>query len=72
MMDLTVPGGMGGLEALAELRRLDPDVRTIVSSGYSENPVMADFAHFGFDGVLAKPYTMAELRATVEKVVVNS
>jgi signal transduction histidine kinase/CheY-like chemotaxis protein len=72
MMDLTVPGGMGGLEALAELRRLDANVKAIVSSGYSENPVMADFARFGFRGVLAKPYTLAALRAAVEKVVANS
>jgi PAS domain S-box-containing protein len=72
MMDLTVPGGMGGLEALAELRRLDADIRAIVSSGYSENPVMADFARFGFRGVLAKPYGLAALRAAVEKVIANS
>ncbi len=71
MMDLTVPGGMGGLEALSELRQIDPAIRAIVSSGYSENPVMADFAQFGFRGVLAKPYKLAELRVAVEKVVVR-
>ncbi len=71
MMDLTVPGGMGGLEALTELLQVDPAIRAIVSSGYSENPVMADFMRFGFQGVLPKPYKIADLRVAVEKAVVR-
>jgi len=57
VLDLTVPGGMGGREALQQLRAVDPDVRAIVASGYSEDPVMAHFAEHGFVGVMAKPYT---------------
>ncbi len=71
MMDLTVRGGMGGLEALTELRQLDASIRAIVSSGYSENPVMAGFRQFGFHGVLAKPFTLQQLRAAVESVAVR-
>jgi len=61
ILDLVVPGGMGGKEALACLREIDSHVRAIVSSGYSEDPVMADYAKHGFRGVLTKPYDLAEL-----------
>jgi PAS domain S-box-containing protein len=58
VMDLTVPGGMGGLEAVARLREIDPEVRAIVSSGYSSDPVLAKYRAHGFCGVIAKPYQM--------------
>jgi PAS domain S-box-containing protein len=61
IMDLTIPGGMGGRETLARLRALDPSVRAVVSSGYSTDPVMADAKAFGFGGVLAKPYRLQDL-----------
>jgi signal transduction histidine kinase/CheY-like chemotaxis protein len=57
ILDLTVRGGMGGLRAIQELLKLDPAVRAIVSSGYSDDPVMAAHQSFGFADVLAKPYT---------------
>jgi signal transduction histidine kinase/ActR/RegA family two-component response regulator len=61
IMDLTVPGGMGGVEAARRLRELDPRVRIVVSSGYSNDPVMANFRDYGFVGVARKPFKVGEL-----------
>jgi PAS domain S-box-containing protein len=61
VMDLTVPGGTGGREAISNLRAFDPAVRAIVSSGYSHDPIMGEYRHHGFDAVLAKPYSAKEL-----------
>ncbi|MCB0358331.1 MAG: response regulator, partial [Bdellovibrionales bacterium] len=69
IMDLTIPGGVGGREALALLKRIDPDVRAIVSSGYSTDPVMADYESFGFCGVVAKPYELTELSQVLASVL---
>jgi len=69
VLDLTVRGGMGGREAMKRLLELDPDVRAIVSSGYSTDPVMADYRHHGFRGVAAKPYSAADLARTIEEVM---
>lgn len=69
IMDLTIPGGMGGKEALEKLREFDPEIKAIVSSGYCNDPIMGDFQKYGFTAVLAKPYSAAEmseiLRATI-------
>jgi PAS domain S-box-containing protein len=62
VLDLTVPGGPGGAWAADELRRVDPDVRLIASSGYAEDALMAGFRGHGFDAVLPKPYSMEQLR----------
>jgi PAS domain S-box-containing protein len=69
ILDLTVPGGMGGEETIRRLRRMDPSVRAIVSSGYSNNPVMANHRRWGFNGVVAKPYRIEQLQAAVEEVL---
>ena len=61
IMDLTVPGAMGGKEATRRLIELDSDVRVVVSSGYSNDPIMAEPAKHGFCGVLRKPYTKEDL-----------
>ena len=67
IMDLTVPGGMGGREAIGELLALDPDARVIVSSGYSNDPVIAHFSDHGFRGALIKPYRLTELKSALKK-----
>jgi signal transduction histidine kinase len=71
VMDLVVPGGMGGKEAISKLRALDPEVKAIVSSGYSNDPIMADFPHYGFCGVLPKPYQLSELSAVLQQVLTS-
>jgi len=69
ILDLTVPGGMGGKEALAKLLEIDPQVKAIVSSGYSDDLVMADFQKYGFSGVIAKPYKISELGKVLNKAL---
>ena len=66
--DLTVPGGMGGAETIRRLRESGSQVRAIVSSGYSNGPVMSNPTQYGFDGVLPKPYRLHDLEAVLEKV----
>lgn len=66
IMDLTVPGGMGGREAVKKIRGLDSGARAIVSSGYSNDPVMAEFRQYGFDGVIEKPYRIEQLARVLE------
>ena len=69
LLDLTVPGGLGGVDTLAALRAIDPTVRAVASSGYSSNRVLADPQSFGFDAVLPKPYLLSDLRAVVQAAV---
>ena len=69
ILDYTIPGGMGGLETLARLRAIDPQVTALISSGYANNPVMADWAYYGFSGVVAKPYTIAQLQEALHHVL---
>jgi PAS domain S-box-containing protein len=66
IMDLTVPGGMGGLEAARAVLAIDPDARLIVSSGYSNDPIMSEYRDHGFRGVIPKPYEPALLGRTVQ------
>jgi len=69
IMDLTIPGGIGGKEAIRKLLEIDPEVKAIVSSGYSNDPIMSEFKQYGFRGVMAKPYKIVELSETVDKVI---
>ncbi len=71
ILDLTVPGGMGGKEAMEQLMKLDPAVKGIVSSGYSDDPVVADFKDYGFSGVISKPYQIPALSRTLHRVLVR-
>ena len=69
LMDLTVPGGMGGLEALARIKEIDSEVMAVVSSGYSTDPVLSAYRDYGFAAAVSKPYTLAELRRAMAKVL---
>jgi CheY-like chemotaxis protein len=69
IMDLTIPGGMGGKEAIEKLKQFDPSVKAIVSSGYSNDPVLANFKQFGFDAVLTKPYKIETLSSTIADII---
>jgi PAS domain S-box-containing protein len=69
IMDLTVPGGMGGQEAFIHLRKFDSQVKAIISSGYADDPIMADFERYGFVGVVTKPYKIDELNEVLLKII---
>ena len=69
ILDLTIPAGMGGREAIKKLLELDPGARAIVSSGYSNDSIMSEYARFGFKAVIAKPYRIADLSNVVRQVV---
>lgn len=69
ILDLTIPGGMGGQEAMKELQKVDPEVKGIVSSGYSDDPVMSHYRDYGFQGAIAKPYDIEEMKKTLRDVM---
>jgi signal transduction histidine kinase/CheY-like chemotaxis protein len=69
ILDLTVPGGVGGAEAITELVKIDPNVKAVVSSGYSTDPVMANYKQYGFCGVIPKPYTKAQMAELLNRVL---
>jgi len=68
IMDLTIPGGMGGAEAVRKLLKFDPQAKVVVSSGYSDDNVMADYSAAGFCAALSKPYRYEELAELLEKL----
>jgi two-component system, cell cycle sensor histidine kinase and response regulator CckA len=67
ILDLTIPGGMGGKEAVKKLLTINPAAKVIVASGYSNDPVMADCRKYGFAGAVPKPFRMSELLEVLEK-----
>jgi CheY-like chemotaxis protein len=69
IMDLTIPGGMGGKETIQQLLSIDPQVTAIVSSGYSNDPIMSDFEKSGFRGVATKPYRIEKLSWVLHDVL---
>ena len=69
ILDLTIRGGMGGKDAVKKLREIDPNVKAIVASGYSNDPVLANFKEYGFVGVFAKHDKTTELGKTLHKVI---
>jgi two-component system cell cycle sensor histidine kinase/response regulator CckA len=69
ILDLTIPGGKGGRETIELIRKIDPGVPAIVSSGYSNDPVMADFKHFGFQAMVSKPYEVKHMTKTIRELL---
>ena len=69
IMDLTIPGGMGGKEAVKEILAIDTDAKIVVSSGYSNDPIMANFKNFGFCSALVKPYQLQDLSRVISTII---
>jgi two-component system, cell cycle sensor histidine kinase and response regulator CckA len=72
ILDLTIPAGMGGVRTMKRLMEMDPGVKAIASSGYSDDPVLAEPGKYGFSGVLKKPYMAGELRDALHAVLKKS
>ena len=71
IMDLTIPGGMGGKEAVKEILFLNPNAKVIVASGYSTDRIMSNYQDYGFSGVLTKPFTRDDLQEVISTVMVE-
>jgi len=71
ILDLTVPGGLGGKETMVQLLQIDPNVKAVVSSGYSNDPIMAQYQRFGFHAVMTKPYSLMELSDVMYRLVME-
>jgi PAS domain S-box-containing protein len=71
ILDITIPGDHGGLYVLEKIREIDPSSIAIVSSGYSNDPIMADFNSYGFNGIIVKPYTIEMVKEAIESVLQN-
>jgi CheY-like chemotaxis protein len=69
LLDLVVPGGMGGRETIERLNQIDPTVNAIVVSGYAQDPAVTEFRNYGFKASIAKPYTLQELDTTLHSVM---
>lgn len=69
IMDLTIPGGMGGKEAVKKLLEIDPQLKAIVSSGYSEDPIMTNYEEYGFCSMLSKPYNSKDIYRVLQQVL---
>jgi PAS domain S-box-containing protein len=72
IMDLTIPGGMGGKEAIERLLKIDPAAKAIVSSGYSTDPVMSNHAQYGFRAAVTKPYKLEDICSVINDVLSGS
>jgi two-component system, cell cycle sensor histidine kinase and response regulator CckA len=69
ILDLTIPGGMGGRETITNLLQIDPEAKVIVSSGYSTDPIMQNYQQYGFKAMMNKPYTVGELEKILDRVL---
>lgn len=71
ILDLTIPGGMGGKDTIQKLRLLDPNIRAIVSSGYSNDPILSNYLAYGFQGMVAKPFRLDEISEALYHVLAD-
>jgi two-component system, cell cycle sensor histidine kinase and response regulator CckA len=69
ILDLTLRGGMGGRETIERLLSIDPDVKAVVSSGYSEDALVSNYQNYGFKASLTKPYKLQDLRDTLNDLL---
>lgn len=69
IMDLTIPGGMGGKEAVTRVLEVDPQAKVLVSSGYSTDPIMTQYGDYGFTGVINKPFDLASIKGTLDAIL---
>jgi CheY-like chemotaxis protein len=69
IMDLTIPGGMGGKETIKKLLEIDPEATAIVSSGYANDPIMSEYKKYGFKAVIAKPYSIRQLQEALSAIL---
>jgi CheY-like chemotaxis protein len=69
IMDLIVPGGMGGKEAIEKMLEIDPSVKVIVSSGYANDPILSDYKKYGLSGIVTKPYKIEEVSKVLKNVM---
>jgi CheY-like chemotaxis protein len=69
VMDLTIPGGKGGRDTMRDLLRIDPSVRAVVASGYSNDPIMANHREHGFKGALRKPFTVKVMAELIREIL---
>ena len=72
ILDMTIPGGMGGKETIKKLLEIDPNIIAIVSSGYSRDLVMAKYKQYGFSAVATKPYSAGELERTLQRLLIRN
>lgn len=71
IMDLTVPGGLGGKDAVKQILKIDPEARVVVFSGYSNDPVMSNYRDYGFSGVIAKPFSIDEFSRVLNRIMIG-
>ncbi len=72
ILDLTIPGDAGGRDVIEQITRIYPSVKAIVCSGYSTDPVMAEFADYGFQGSISKPFRISQLGKVLQEVLTES
>ena len=70
ILDLTIRGGMGGIETMRQLVKIDPDVKAVVSSGYSEDAALSNYREFGFRAALNKPYSLTGLQSVLDSLLI--